>query len=76
MQRLPGFICRQKLGFCFHGDLEFQFYKAANCCLCFTSMFQKKGGLEGGREAGDSVTFPVKALELQQGCLDGVFWQF
>lgn len=31
---LPGFIwrCRQKLGFCFHGDLELQFYEAANCC--------------------------------------------
>lgn len=39
-------------------------------------MFQKNGGLEGGKEAGDRVTFLGKALELQQGCLDGGFGSF
>lgn len=71
MERLPGFIwrCRQKLGFCFHGDLEFQFY----CCCVSPACSKKKGGLGGGKGAGNSVTFLIKALELQQGRSDGDF---
>lgn len=33
----------KKLGFCFHGDLEFSVLWGCKLLLCFTSMFQRKG---------------------------------
>lgn len=68
MERLPGFIwrCRQKLLFCFHGDLEFQFYEAAKCCCISPARSRRKVGWKEEKAAGNSVTSLVKALEFQQ----------
>lgn len=60
----------KKLGFCFHGDLEFSVLWGCKLLLCFYQHVPKE------RRAGNGVTFLGKALEFQQGCLDGAFGTF